>query len=259
MMKIQNIHLSILLLSVFFFFISCKKEKAAPTNNLAIPVPTVPQQPAVYIPAKLVTGKSNMIFSYSATGALTKVNYENGDSTVLKFNTDGKPVEFRRYEAGKLITDTYYSRNANGLVIKAQEYQVTGKDQVKSGSYTIVYGSSDQISVVSYFDKNNRLLEEQQYGYAISGNLIAQKSVLWNANYSYDVKNGLFKHVYYAWLFALENESCLFLSSVNNIKECSYPMETASNQLLSYAYNAAGYPITITGMGLTTAIKVIYQ
>jgi len=260
-MKIHNRHLSILILSGLFFFISCKKDKAVPKNNLAIPAPELPQEPGIYIPAKLVTGKSNMIFSYTATAALSKVNYENGDSTVLKFNADGKPVEFRRYEDGKLVADTYYSRNANGFVIKAQMYLVTGKDQVKSGSYSVAYDSGGQITGVSYYDKNNRLLEEQQYGYSLSGNLAAQKSIVLNANYSYDLKNGLFKHVGYAWLFALEKESCLFLSAINNIQECSYPQETASNQLLSYIYNTAGYPttITITALGVTTATKVTYQ
>jgi len=260
-MKVQNQTLSILLLSGFCLFISCKKDKATTENSLAAPPTNTPVNPGIYIPAKLTSGKSNMIFSYTAAGALAKLNYENGDSTLMKFNSDGRPVEFRRYENGKMTTTTYYSRNANGLVIKAQTYQVTGKDQVKSGSYTITYGSGEQIMTVSYFDKDNRLLEEQQYGYTTTGNLAMQKSLLLTANYSYDLKNGLFKNVGYAWLFALEKESSLFLSAINNIQNCNYPLETGSNQLLGYEYNIAGYPTVITSkaLGLTTIINVKYQ
>jgi len=258
-MKIQKLSLSILILWGCCFAVCCKKDKAAPKNPVAVSPPEQEQLPGVYVPKKLSTGKANMLFGYTKSGALTKVDYENGDSTVLKYNAEGKPLEFSCYETGKLILTTYYSRNADGWIIKAQTYKVTGKDQVKTGSYTVTYSGS-QIAAILYYNKDNRLLEEQQYSYTAAGNLTAQKSPLLTANYSYDLKNGLFKNVGYAWLFALEKENSLFLSGVNNIQNCSYPAESVSNQQLSYTYNTDGYPtaITITALGLSATTKVSY-
>jgi len=260
-MKIQTNLLFVLILSGLCGVVSCKKDKATPENNLAGPGPSAQPEPGIYIPAKLTSGKSNIIFSYTKAAALTKIDYENGDSTILKFNTAGKPLEFRSYESSKIVSASYYSRDLNGLITKAQVYRFVGKDEFKTGSYTITYGSDGKITTVAYYDKENRLLEEQQYGYTAEGNLATQKSALSDAAYSYDLKNGLFKNAGYAWLFALEKENSLFLSIVNNVERCTFPLENSGNQLMSYTYNNAGYPATITStvLGITATAKVTYQ
>lgn len=260
-MKVQNQLLMILILAGSCCFISCKKDKAGNKNNLVVSPPEQGPESGIYIPARLSSGKSNMIFSYTKTGALTKIDYEHGDSTILKFNTTSKPVEFRCYKSGILTSATVYSRNANGWIIKAQAYTVSGKDQTQAGFYTISYDSNGQITAVVYYDSNNRLVETQQYNYSPEGNLTGQKSAVLTANYSYDLNNGLFKQAGYAWVFALERENSLFLSVVNNIQQCNYTEKSQSNQQLNYVYNKAGYPtkITATALGLTATTNVIYQ
>jgi hypothetical protein len=260
-MKSEIKYLFILIFAGWSSLNSCKKHEATPKNNLVDPKPEEPQNPSAYRPAKLTSGKSVILFSYTKAAALYKADYGDGDSTLLKFNTSGKPAELSRYANGKMVSTTYYSRDQNGNITKAQIYLVSGNDELKSGSYQIAYSSEGKIANVSYYDKDNRMVEEQVYGYTTAGNLSTQKSTLLTAQYGYDLKNGLFKNAGYAWLFALEKEGSLFLSVVNNIEQCSYPLVAGKNETFSYSYNTAGYPVAITTSvaGVTATAKVTYQ
>jgi YD repeat-containing protein len=260
-MKAEIKYLFILILAGCSSLNSCKKHEVTSKNNLVDPNPEEAQNPSAYRPAKLTSGKSVILFNYNKAAALYKVDYGDGDSTLLKFNSSGKPVELSRYENGKMNSTTYYSRDQSGNITKAQIYLVSGNDELKSGSYQIAYSADGKISSVNYYDKDNRMVEEQLYTYTTAGNLSAQKSALLNAQYAYDEKNGLFKNAGYAWLFAVEDEGALFLSGVNNIAQCSFPLASGNNQTLNYTYNSAGYPVSITSTrsGLTTTTKITYQ
>lgn len=245
------------------FFISCKKGAAEDKIILANQPAAPDHETGIYIPAKLTTGKSETIFSYNAANVLAKIKYENGDSTVVKFNAAGKPTRLNRYKNGIYVHISYYTLTQDGMISEVEQYTVdsTGSRKVV-GYLKLNYNSDKKINIVSYYTAA-QLIYTQQYSYSPTGNLLAQTSTeaTLNATYAYDTKNALFKNVENAWLFALEKENNLFLSVLNNIQTCSYPSNTAANSTNLYVYNAANFPkiITSTIKGVNTTTSVTYK
>lgn len=244
-------------------FISCKKDHGTAKDNPGISLPGTGNK--IYIPDRLVTGKSNMSFSYTGANALSRIDYGNGDSTVLKFNTAGKPTSFTRYKAHEVVSVSYYNLDKDGTITGADQFAAlsAGGDSLYTGAYSITYNTDGKITKVVYLNKMGKTVSEQQYSYGETGNLNGQKSTVpaLTVDYLYDTSNALFRNVNYVWLFALEKESPLFLSAINNIKDCTYPSKAESNQASSYAYNEDGFPktITTTASGLTSTSKVTYK
>jgi hypothetical protein len=263
-MKNQNLPLLGLVLCWTTLFISCKKHAAVPENILAVEVPETGGGSKTYIPAQLKTGQLSSTFYYTESNALGSIKYDNGDSTQLKFSTSGKPVSIKRYKNKILVFASLYDVDSKGFITGAEQYTVNkGSEYVKTGSFKLTYNSDGKVDKVSYFNKSDVFLYEQQYSYASSGNLSAQNSseASLKAEYNYDAKNALFKNVNYTWLYALEKENPLFLSVINNVQQCNYPGKTTSNQTSTYTYNDAGFPksITNTVAGVKESITVVYK
>jgi len=255
-MKNQKQALQFLLFLGWILLISCKKNQNKDSDNFVIETPG--KENGIYIPAKISTGKSNMIFSYTADLALSKINYENGDSTTLKYTASGHPYRLYRYNAGIIISKSFYTLDKNGLIISAELF----KGPTKIGWYRITYTPTDQIATVTYSDSSGNLSDEQKYTYNKTGDLSNIKSAGSSlSDYQYDTKNALFKQVKYSWLFAIEKEDHLFLSSISNIQNCNYPNTSKQNETFSYLYNEGGYPKKITTKfgGQTSVATVTYQ
>jgi hypothetical protein len=263
-MKNQNLQLLGLMLCCTVLYISCKKHTAAPENIIPVEVPQPESSTKTYMPAQLKTSKMNSTYYYTESKALGSIGYDNGDSTQLKFSSSGKPVSTKRYKNKVLVFASLYDVDSKGFITGAEQYTVNkGSEYVKTGAFTLSYNSDGKVDKVSYFNKSDVFLYEQQYSYGSGGNLSAQTSSEASllAEYNYDAKNALFKNVGYAWLYALEKENPLFLSVINNVQQCSYPGKTTSNQTSTYTYNDASFPksVTNTVAGVKESITVVYK
>lgn len=260
-------YLSVLLICLLLDT-GCKKDKASPEIEKVI----IPAEPPVvsppiekmWIPIRLNTGKSSIVFSYSASQALTKIDYGNGDRTEMSYNKEGNPDELARYTNKQLVYLIGYSYDKEGNLSKASMATVTNKGvEQPKGYYSIKYNAGRQPLVITYYANDHKIIAENQQIFSGSGNLLSENNNLNTilASYAYDTKNGLFKQVKYAWLFALEKEHPLFLSVANNISTLNLSSKTTDKQTFSYTYNSDQYPETIKTVAneLNTSTQVLYQ
>ncbi|WP_158795408.1 hypothetical protein [Pedobacter sp. L105] len=262
-MKVHRKNLPLYLFIAISITTACKKDKTpVQKTSVAIP-PNIPVPEKAYIPTQLESGKSKMVFSYTSNLSLSKIDYTGGDSVVLNYTADGKPLNFLRYKNKKLIYSSEYSLDQTGIVISAAQFTLEDENSYAIGSYNLIYNTASQLTAISYYSTKDQLLNEQQKTYTTSGNLLSDDSTSpgLSLSYQYDDKNGLFKNVNYAWLFAVEKENRLLLSVINNIQQCNYTLMPDSNQTFSYAYNADKYPETIisTSNGISSTFKVTYK
>lgn len=249
-------------LTAMILFSSCKKDKPTAEIPVIILPPSPVQENKTYLPERLSTGNSSILFSYSATFALTEINYGNGDKVTLQYDKNEYPYRLRRYINNEPTFLADYFLDKNGLIITAEMFTIRKNVEFAAGYYTLKYDTNKQPVTISYYDNNDKLLQEQKNIFNSSGSLISEtngSNLL--ASYDYDIKNGLFKNVKYAWLFALEKENPLLLSSINNIKDYTDRPKPGNSRSFIYAYNQDNYPKTIntTVSGVVSTTQVIYK
>ena len=254
--------LLLLLLTVMILFTACKKDKATAEIPIVILPPAPVLENKTYLPERLNAGNSSIFFNYSAASALTEIDYGNGDKVTIQYDKNGYPYWLRRYINNELTYHADYFLNKDGLIIKAEMFTVRKKFEYSAGYYTLKYDQNKQPVTVSYYDDNDQLLQEQKNIFNASGNLLSETNgvhLLTSCNY--DNKNGLFKNVKYAWLFALEKENPLLLSSINNLKDYINLPNPVHNKSFSYVYNPDNYPKTIhtTVNGVVSTTQVVYK
>jgi len=252
----------LLVLTLTNFTVACKKNADEKTKAPEVdkPVPVIEEK--LLLPVQLGSGNSKIILSYLDNQSISKVEYADGKTTVIRYNTSGKPVALMKYKDDELYAETDYRYDQNGLLTKGTKTSVSGSDFHATGYFTLTYSNS-QLANISYFNVDDKLTDTQQKTYNSTGALVTDKSNTASlmVNYAYDEKNGLFKQANYGWLLALEQENPLFLSYASNITTVSYPMKAEMSATYSYAYNTSNYPetITITQNGKNTAYKVSYK
>ncbi|KIO78754.1 hypothetical protein TH53_01260 [Pedobacter lusitanus] len=252
-----------LFLVTIVLFMGCKKnDSPAETTGEVIP-PVIDVGTKILVPVQLGTGKSKMVISYTEGLAVSKIEYGDGKSIVLTYTKDGKPFDLQRYKNDVLVSYTSYSLDEKGRVKKGKTAVVKKDEYISTGYYELKYNSDNQITGIHNFDINNHQAGEQERWFNEAGNLSGEKAGIAGPalNYSYDLKNGLFKHVRYVWLLTIEKDNSLFLSGVNNIRFCNNPSAPEDEQNFSYEYNTDGYPdmITTTVREGKSSAKVIYR
>jgi hypothetical protein len=262
----MKVHIRIMaycLLLGFSVILACKKTESAIEKTPEVPDAGSDTQKNALIPIQMGSGKSKMVFSYTENNSLTKIEYGGGTSTVLEYNTAGKPTALMRYKGPELLSFTQYWLDKNGVVVKARKYIVADNEYNDTGNYILTYNTESRLTNISYYDLLNVLINTSQKYYSASGNLIKDRNStdVLTTEYVYDDKNGLFKNANYSWLFAIEEENTLFLSCINNIKTCSYALKPGMDQNFSYTYNTDKYPATVTSVsnGITVSYKVTYK
>jgi hypothetical protein len=247
-MKVYLKILTVFLWTGYCMTMGCKKSdvQALKVDNSKPPLAIVPRNQL--IPEQMGTGKTKMTYSYSADYSLCKIVYGDGTSTELEFTADGKPSYLTHYAGDDPTSLTQYKMDTKGQIISGTTYKITEDTYQMLRIFKILYKSDAQINTISYYDQHETLTKIEKWLYAENGNLIKTQNNdgLITADFSYDDKNGLFKHVKYAWLFAIEEQNNLFQSGQNNISSCSYPSAVTRNQKISYTYNKDNYPENIT-------------
>lgn len=241
---------------------SCKKDKTPVEIKSTVPAPDPFKETKTYLPEKLTSGKSTISFNYSATLAITEIDYGNGDRVAVRYDAKGYPVILSRYKNNVITSAVDYFLNKEGQLIKAEMITILNETSSITGYYTVKYNTDNQPVTISYYDNNDKLLREQKNIFSSSGNLTSEENgskII--SSYDYDTKNGLFKNAGYTWLFILEKENPLLLSSINNVKEQTDRLNAVNSKKFSYAYNQDGYPETITTTinSVTSTTKIAYK
>jgi hypothetical protein len=246
---------------VLLGFTGCKKGDGATETPGEIIPPVVEAGAKVLVPVQIGTGKSKMVISYTDGLAFSKIEYGDGKSIVIKYNEAGKPLGLQRFKDDKLVSATDYVLNDKGRVVRGEMAIMKTNHYVLMGHYDLKYNDMDQMTGIDYVDLNDRQVDKQDKRYDAGGNLIGEKGVTTDFIYSYDLKNGLFKHVNYTWLLTIEKDNILFLSGVNNVKDCTDVLSSGNDQGFSYVYNVDGYPevINTTTNGTKNSVKVVYK
>lgn len=262
-MKIKMKSIQLFLLAGLSLAAGCKKDKTGIENASAAIPPVINHGEKKFIPVQIGTNDPKTLFSYTSARSLSKIEYKDGKSTVMNYDQDGRPLALLRYQGSKLISSTEYQLDKNGVVNRGDQFAVTGTKYKNTGYYILTYNARGQLTGIGYYDTDDNLTGTQQKNYDAAGNLVSEQSSLaaLELNYTYDDRKGIFSNVKYAWLFAAEKESGLFLSVINNIRNCDVPKKPADNMSFNYIYNSDRYPETIstTIQGKTTNDKVIYK
>jgi len=244
---------------VLFCFTGCKKGEAGSPEQVIPPV--VEAGTKVMVPVQIGTGKSKMVISYTNGLAFSKIEFGDGRSIEMTYTKIGKPSGLQSFKDDKLVSATDYVLDEKGRVTEGIMAVMKGDRYVLTGRYELRYNSADQVVGTDYIDLNDQQLDRQEKRYDTAGNLISEKGSMFNFTYNYDLKNGLFKYVNYAWILAIEKENIFFLSWINNVKSFTNVLNPQDDQLFSYVYNAYGYPEVIhtTENGSKSTAKVIYK
>lgn len=266
-MKIQLKNLLFALALGLSMLLSCKKNEHiidVKTEKPEVIIPPVTELPAKeLLPLQFKSGQSTMIFKYKDDHSLSSIAYSSKTRTDLLYSTTGKLIGLQHFDGGQLVSTTELTTDKNGLIILAEHILMEDDQYKPTGYYSLEYNALQQISTISYYDQFNKLINKQQRNYNPSGKL---DNTSWsqpgmNVNFTYDDKNGIFKNLSIAWLFAIEKSDLLFNSGVNNITASTNLLDPDSDQTFRYTYNKDNYPETITSTikGKASNIQVTYQ
>jgi len=248
---------------------SCKKETAkdVPAEDSKPIVTTPPDEDAdtgkIYLPVQIAGGSSKITFGYNHQ-SLSKIEYlTENRSVVLSFDAKNNPLQLEKFSGETLTYLAEYTLDEHDRVVRSDQYTVAKNQYKLTGYYTLEYETRHQPERITYFNIQRLKINEKLRSYDLAGNLLREtrSSPEQILNYTYDVKNAVFKNAGYVWLFALETEDDLLLSQLNNIVLASADSSKPENLKVSYVYNKQDYPeaITMATEGDVLTYKVIYQ
>lgn len=156
-----------------------------------------------------------------------------------------------------------FLRDVKQRVHNVPKYTLNGKNDIPGGSYTITYNDLDQITTfVSHAINNEKIINTKTLGYDAAGNRnsIATSTPDEKSTYTFDQKNGIFKHVSHITFISLEFEHKLFNSLVNNAMTMS-GSPAKNNYTCTYEYQTDDFPTKVTIMegGVNTVYTITYK
>ena len=268
----------LVLLSTLGFLASCSKTNPPVTPEkpvVTVPVPPtttppVTNPPAVVPPAsttrllpiKIESPNQSVVFKYLGdTNSLLSVENSTGKKVIITYK-DNLMNTLYTYEGDKTFYVDFV-RDHNNRINKVNQWSQTADDDIPLGYYTITYNDQQQMTEVNYFSAKNVLLHTKTFAYDLSNDkmgVIIETNKTEITKYTFDLKNGLFKHVANAHLIAMETGENFFLSADHNL--LSVKSSTPKNDLTcSYEYNLDAYPTLITweALNVKMTFKVSYK
>ncbi len=259
--------------TLLFFKFGCSKNAPPLTpvvvNPVVVPVKETPTPPpastARLLPIKIESPLETITIKYQGNSSLV---------ASLDFGKSKKSLQFIYNKQNVLVA---------GLVEdpQAQEYQIDYFLDVHknifqvsyyvdlnnvispSGYYLLTYNALNQIVDAKRYSAKNILVNSYNYGYDLLTNInsiITNQEDAKKLTYTFDQKNGIFKHVNYAPMISLEISHHLLNSIANNIstKTGNTP---AQNLSYTYEYNSEDFPsqVTVNEAGVKTVYKVTYK
>jgi len=244
--------------------LSCKKEKSENGLPPVVVEPGKEEQAAEFLPVKIGSGNTSQLFTYSNGNYLTKIEYGDGTSAVLIYDSNKQPLTFQNLKGNVLTYESEYVLNAAGQIVRINQYKVSGASISPDGYCLLEYNIAGQLVKLSDYSQAKKLITERLRIYSASGNLISESNTSTHetANYNFDEKEAIFKHVVHADLFALGTGDQLLNSGVNNMTNRKVAENSTADQSYSYVYNKTGFPQTLSYKKSNVSVsnaKVVYQ
>ncbi len=258
---------------LFFFTFGCSKTEPPVTPVVITPVvvpvketpPLPPTSTTRLVPIKIESPLETITIKYLAnTGLVTYVDFGKTKKSIqFIYNKENELIA--GLTADQLGQEYFidYFRDTKKNIYKVSYYVELSTHTTPTGYHLLTYNSLNQIAEAIQHSSKNILLNTYSYSYDLAKN---RNSTITNQDdtkktiFTFDQKNGLFKHVDHALLISLEFPHYLLNSNINNVVT---KKGSAANLDYSYTYeyNEADFPsqITLSEANVKTVYKVTYK
>jgi hypothetical protein len=264
-----NIFLLMALLIVF----GCSKNEPPITPEIITPVvtpekenpPPPPLSTVRLVPIKIESPLETITIKYLGnTASITSIAFDKSLRKVYFSYKDGQvfsPAMANNSRGEEYYID--YFKDAKQNTFKVSTYLYLGKLLTPIGRYLLVYNSLNQIEEVKYYAGAESLLSTHHFSYDLATNrnsIIINNEEAKKEIFTFDQKNGIFKHVENVMLLSLEVPHHLFNSIANNVNSRSGTPATQDYHY-TYEYNTDGYPsqVTLNEANVKTVFKIVYK
>lgn len=214
------------------------------------------------VPAKMSSEDSNIEFSYDNQNRLIKltdVSEGTHGQITYSYSTIAE-LEYNGEELTK-ITEVYNSTYNGNQSSSTSEYTFSKSNNTITVYYKMVDdGSTYTGSEVLEINEKGYLVtnEDYTYFYNTQGNIVKISDEDTESLFEYDNKNGIFKNVKTPqWI--LEHFFDLGAFYINNPVKYTYTdegfPEDNETVIMTYQYNGADYPVSVSSFGTTTTIQ----
>lgn len=252
--------LRLVLAGHFLFLMACKKISSKKREETGIPT----EQPVKrFVPLKLESNELQITFKYQEnTSNLIEIAGSDGHTMTITYKNQ-QPYEIKKMKNNKSFQLVDYVKDKEGLP-KARSFDENGAVFTPTGYYIFDYDQNQQLGKIRFYKDNGELFRESTLSYSlgnvttrIQSNYPGTKSI----HYSYDLKNGIFKHIKYPERLFLETRYPFINAGQNNILSSAGAETPQENTTYNYEYNVDNYPskITITDHNMKQSFKVTYM
>ncbi|HMI02090.1 MAG TPA: hypothetical protein VK541_06380 [Pedobacter sp.] len=253
--------LRLLLAGHFLFFMACKKISSKKREETAPPT----EQPVKrLVPLKFESDQLQITLKYQEnTANLIEIAGSDGYTMTITYKNQ-QPYEIKKMKNNKPFQLIDYVKDREGLP-KARSFDENGAVFTPTGYYILDYDQNQLLVKIRFYKDNGELFRESTLSYSL-GNVTTQIQSNYpggskNLHYTYDLKNGIFKHLKYPERLLLETRYPFFSAGQNNILS-STGTETLQEKITyNHEYNEDGYPsqIMITDHNMKQNFKVTYM
>jgi hypothetical protein len=258
---------------VLLIVIGCSKNEPPITPEIIKPVvtpgkenpPPPPLSTARLIPIKIESPLETITIKYLGnTASITSIVFDKTLRKVYFSYKDGEvfsPAMANNSRGEEYYID--YFKDAKQNTYKVSTYIYLKTHFTPIGRYLLTYNSLNQIEEVKYYAGAESLLSTHNFHYDLATN---RNSIIINneedkkESFTFDQKNGIFKHVENVMLLSFEIPHHLFNSIANNVNSRS-GSPPAQDYHYTYEYNTDGYPsqVTLNEANVKTVFKITYK
>lgn len=230
-------------------------------------VEELPEPPIVkknnLVPIKIETKTQLIELKYlENTRLLSEIqNITTGKKEILQYSKDHVLSGLDTYENNRLVYTSDYFRDAERRIYMVTQFKVNEAVLTPLGYLTLKYNTQNQVVKITSYSTRDVMTGNQIMEYDENANLIsivkdfplpAVKS-----NFSYDLKNAMFKNVQDLQLLSVQSQYLFFKSVKNNLLVGS----GEKNYSFTYIYDTNNYPeqIILNEQNVKTTYKVTYQ
>ncbi len=151
----------------------------------------------------------------------------------------------------------------NGTMLVIDDVTKYDVKNTPLGNYTLEYAASKQISIIKTYSARHLLLGTKVLSYDAAGNmnnLVATSGTQEKSTFTFDEKNGIFKHVDNIQLISFEFQHTLLNSVINNVLTRT-GIPAINDYSCTYEYQTEDYPskVTVTEAGVKTVFTITYK
>jgi len=263
-MKIAKLTLGTLMLSLLLLSLSCKKQKPI-QEEFKDPEPEEPVA-HLFLPTKLESKDLQLVFNYREQDHfLSRIDLNDNSYIEISYR-ENLPLKASFYTQRKVTGFLDFMSN-NGKIVNVNSWREQGKVNTFTGNHTLSYDPNDRIAELHYYGVDRLLFKQSECVYTLDNNLQEfnteelESNLSRKVQYTYDERNGIFKHVPFMEILFREFGIDFLYSGNNNVLQAKVDDGATGDLSFQYQYDAQGYPIemTITGNQLKEHYLISYK